>query len=167
MKLLFTLGLLSVFSFTVFAQDEIQEIPYVHFLALDKSPREAEIFAQDIARGAVDYTLAFIDTENSPTVRYVYKTTTNETLRIDYKYDLESSAENKRPRRVVVFQRISGNLMVITAIYNFLFNSNVSPESIMSVATVGSQVGHRNKIYYFSLQPDDYNPGYWVMTFVR
>lgn len=167
MKLLFTV--FCILGFTVYgsAQDEIEEIPYVRILALDKSPKEADQFNQQIAQGAVDYTLAFVDTENSPTIRYVYKTTKNETLRIDYKYIMESGGEKKRPKRVVTMQRISGNLQVITAIYNFLFNSNISSANITSAATIGASVGNGGALYHFTFQPDDYNPGYWVMTFVR
>ncbi len=163
------LMLLAVFCFRpAFAQDEvIEEIPYVRILALDKSVQAAERFNREVAARAVDFNLAFVDTENSPTIRYVYKTTNNESLRIDYKYALESGGEGRPAKRVVVFQRISGPIAVISEIYNFLFNSNISPKTITTVATVGARVGHDKSVYMFTFQPDDYDPGYWVMTFVR
>lgn len=167
MKIVFTTLLLFVFSIATAQDDDVKEIPYVHLLALDKSPKEADQFNREIGKGAVDYNLAFIDTENSPTIRYVYKTSANETLRLDYKYDIVSSEDGKRSKRVVIFQRISGNLQVIAAIYNHLFNSNISPATIMTVATTGSPVAHQGKIYHFTFQPDDYNPGYWVLSFIK
>lgn len=166
MRMLLIAVLLFSWSYS-FAQEEIEEIPYVRILALGKTTQEADQFNQQIAQGAVDYTLAFVDTENSPTIRYVYKTSNNETLRIDYKYAVESSEGKRKPQRVVVMQRLSGNLQVITAIYNFLFNANILPNNIMSAATIGAQVGHGGNLFHFTFQPDDYNPGYWVMTFIR
>jgi hypothetical protein len=170
MKLLLTL--LCVLSFPLaYAQDGqdevIEEIPYVRILALDKGTQAAEAFNREVSSRALDYNLIFVDTENSPLIRYVYKTSKNESLRIDYKYVLESQGAGKPARRTVTFQRISGSIQVLTEIYNFLFNASISPKTVNSAATVASRVGHAGKVYTFTFQPDDYEPGYWVMTFVR
>lgn len=137
-------------------------------LALDNSIAAGQKFNEEIAKAAVDYKLTFVDEESRPMIRYIYKTDNGETMRIDFKYSIEGDPERKIAKRpVIIFQRISAELVIITYIYNFIFNTNFSPDRVMAEATFGSELQYRGKKYQFILQPDDYNPGYWVMTFVR
>lgn len=152
------------------AQSPDETVVYLRprILALDNSIVAAQKFNEEISRAAVDYKLTFVDEESRPLIRYIYKTDNGETMRIDYKYILEGDAEKKIPKRaVVVFQRISAELIIITYVYNFIFNTNYSPDRVMAEATLGSELQYRGRKYQFTLQADDYNPGYWVMTFVR
>ena len=164
--------LLILRSFGALAQDgEVEEFLRPKILALDKSVMLAQRFNEEVAKVAYEYNLAFVDDEMKPTIRSVYKGGKNETLRIDYRYAVEESRTDstKRPtkKQVVVYQRISGELRVITDIYNFLFSAHLTPERIMDASTVGSTITHQGKQHQFIFQADDYEPGYWVMTFVR
>ncbi len=137
-------------------------------LALDNSIIAAKKFNEELASAAVDYKLSFVDEESRPLIRYIYKTDNGETMRMDFKYTIEGDTErNIAKRPVVIFQRISAELIIITYMYNYLFNTNYSPDRIMAEATVGADLVYRGKKYLFVLQPDDYNPGYWVMTMMR
>jgi hypothetical protein len=171
MRLLFTI-LLLISGFHGLAQDgETEEVLVPRMLALDKNIPAAQKFNEEIARLAFGYVLAFVDEEQKPTIRYVYKTEKNQTLRLDFRYAVEASRSDtsSRPVRkpVIVTQKISAEIQVIADIYNYLFNSNITPDRIMTVATTGRIIAYHGRRYQFILQSDDYEPGYWVMTFIR
>ena len=163
-------ALLLLFSYSASCQtDDNGEEPLVaRVLAMDTSVAIAQRFSEAMGSIANGYNLAFIDNERRYTVRYVYKNQKNETLRVDYHYTLESpDGDEKKPKRAVVtLQRISGELTVVTAIYNFIFGASLSPERIMMSSTQGSPVKFMGKNFQFTLLPDDYEAGYWVLTFM-
>lgn len=168
----FILGFLLVLSCSsrAMAQTESDdELLSPRILALDTSIQVAHRFNEMVAQVAAGYQLAFIDEENKPSIRFVYKTEKNATLRLDYKYSMYATDDNPAApkRKVVVYQRISGELQVITDIYNYLFNANLTPGGVMAAATQGSDISYHGHTYQFIFQPDDYDPGYWVMTFVK
>lgn len=170
MRKVFTL-LLTLVCFACKAQtDEFEDVLKPKILALDKGIMAAQRFNDEIAKILVDYKLAFIDEELKPTIRYVYKTEKNETLRMDFRYTLEADRTDtlkKTKKQVVVYQRISGELHAITDIYNFLFNAQLTPDRVMNASTIGSTINYQGSNHQFIFQADDYQPGYWVMTFVR
>ncbi|MBS1771216.1 MAG: hypothetical protein JST82_00045 [Bacteroidetes bacterium] len=155
------------------AQDDGYEPMQARVLALDTNLNIAKRFSEVIGGMVKGYNLAFVDNEKRYMVRYVFKNQKNETLRIDYNFVMESEgdgeADTKAAKKpVVTMQRISGELSAITVIYNFLFGANLSPERIMDVSTQGSRVKYNNnKECEFTLLADDYEPGYWVMSFHR
>lgn len=162
--------LLGCLSFNVIAQTEDEDALTVRALALDTNIAIAKRFSEAIGNSAPGYSLAFIDNETRFKVRYVYKNPKNESLRIDYYFRMEEYEDTmqKGKHPIVTMQRISGELGVITKIYNFLFASTLTPERVMASSTQGSPVKYSNgKTCDFSFLPDDYEPGYWVMTFTR
>jgi hypothetical protein len=171
MRVLITLLLLMVTGIAFSQENESNEVLIPKMLALNKSIPTAQKFNEEISRIAFGYVLAFVDEEAKPTIRYVYKTEKNQTLRMDFRYALEANSADSSKRAirkpVIVLQKISGELSLITEIYNYLFNTNISPDRIMSVSTTGSTIAYQGHRYRFILEGDDYNPGYWVMTFVR
>lgn len=150
------------------AQADDDEALTVRVLAMDTSVDIARRFCEKVAELAPGYLIAFIDNETRHMVRYVYKNDKNESLRLDYSFDMVTDEEGKKPKKAVVnFQRISAELSVMTKIYNFLFNANITPESILTNSTQGSPVMFMGKTFEYTLLPDDYDPGYWVLTFRR
>lgn len=164
-KFILSCILLLYTSFGCLAQTD-EDALSVRVLAMDTSVDIARRFCEKIAELAPGYNIAFIDNEKRYLVRYVYKNEKNESLRMDYGFDMVSNEEGKGPKRAVVdYQRISADLSIMTKIYNFLFSANVTPETIMSISTQGSPVNFMGKTFEYSLLPDDYDPGYWVLTF--
>jgi hypothetical protein len=161
--------LLLFFAFSATAQDEgIEEALSPRILALDAPILIAQKFNEQIATVAVGYNLAFIDDERKPTIRYVYKNEKNQTLRIDYRYIIKEDTAHKGQKKYIInLQRICADLPVITDIYNYLFRSNLSYDAIMTAASIGSPINYKGNNYQFTFQADDYDPGYWVMTFTR
>jgi hypothetical protein len=154
---------------TVQAQADGYEPLAIRVLAIDTSVVIAKRFCEKMVELAPGYKLAFIDNEKRHYVRYVYKNEKNETLRIDYAFDvIEQDAEQKGAKRAIVnYQTISGELQIVTNIYNFLFSSNLSADRIMTSSTTGSPMTFNGRNYEYTLMPDDYEPGYWVLTFRR
>ncbi|OSZ79556.1 hypothetical protein CAP35_15290 [Chitinophagaceae bacterium IBVUCB1] len=143
-----------------------EETLVVRVLALDTSVIIAKRFSEKIVEFAPGYKLAFVDNEKRHFVRYVYKNEKNETLRVDYGFYMTDGDEEGRGKRAVVnYQSISGELSVVTNIYNFLFSSSLTPERIMTSSTMGSPVSFAGKNFEYTLLPDDYEAGYWVLTF--
>jgi mRNA deadenylase 3'-5' endonuclease subunit Ccr4 len=136
-------------------------------LALDTTLSQANHFNDEIGKLADGYNLAFTDKSRPKTVMQVYKTGNNETLRLEYKYVTgeEGIADGGKP--VVNFQKITGDVTIITRIYNYLFNTNIAPDQMYAVSTVGSDISYLGKTHQLILEPDDYSPGYWAITFVR
>lgn len=159
---LLLLLLLPVLSFAQTDDDAMT----VRVLALDTSVNIARRFCEKLVELAPGYNLAFIDNEKRYQVRYVYKNEKNESLRLDYSFDMVTDEEGKGPKKAVVdYQRISAELTVMVKIYNFLFAANITPEALLSISTQGSPVNFMGKTYEYTLMPDDYDPGYWVLTF--
>jgi len=169
MKLLFTLFFALVASCAYAQTDDNPYALQPKMLALGKSIKTAERFNQELAKTLEGYTLAFVDDESRPTIRYVYKTVRNETLRMDFKYAMEKTdtAANSPRKPIIVYQKISADLRTITYIYNFIFDVNMTSDRVMASATSGTPVEYNGNTYQFIFQPDDYNPGYWEMTFVK
>jgi hypothetical protein len=112
--------------------------------------------------------LAFTDKSGVKSVMQVYKTGNNETLKIEYKYTTDGGdSDDMNGKPVINFQRIIGDVSVITKIYNYLFNTNADPSQIYAISTVGMEIVYHGQQHQLILEPDDYAPGYWTMTFVR
>lgn len=164
------LFLLLLNSFCVSAQTDEDAEPILSpkILALDTTISMGNHFDTEIGKVAAGYTLAFTDKSRPKSVMQVYKTENNETLRLEYTYTTDGGdVEDTNGKPVINLQKITGDVTVITAIYNYLFNANVDPSQIYAVSTVGSEITYAGQMHQLILQPDDYSPGYWTITFVR
>jgi hypothetical protein len=151
-------------------QEEGGDEPLVpRILALDTTINIARSFCEQVGNVPQGYRLAFVDNETRFAVRYVFKNDKNESLRIDYRFSLESIDTNtRRPKVPIVnFQRISGELSAITTIYNYIFGASLSPQRLISMGTQGSPITYKGRSYQYTFLPDDYEPGYWVLTFLH
>ena len=135
-------------------------------LAIDTSLSMANRFNDEIGKLAEGYSLAFTDKTKPRSVMQVYKTENNETLRLEYKYIAEDdNATGGKP--LVNFQRMTGDVALIVKIYNYLFNTSIAPDQVYAISTVGSDITYGGRTHQMILEPDDYSPGYWTMTFVK
>lgn len=168
MRLLLIALLLFAYS-TANCQEDGSEEPLVpRILAMDTTINIARSFCEQVGSVVQGYRLAFVDNETRFAVRYVYKNDKNESLRIDYRFNLESiDSTEKRKIPIVNFQRISGELNAMTTVYNYIFGSVLSPQRLMMTSTQGSPILYKGRSYQYTFLPDDYEPGYWVLTFLH
>ncbi len=116
MKKLITVLMLLVVPAISFAQADEDDEPYMRprILALDTSLSVANRFNEEIGKLADGYTFTFTDKSVPKTIRQVYKTENNETLRLEYKYGInEGDGEDTNGKPVVTFQRINGEAGLI------------------------------------------------------
>ncbi|RYE23259.1 MAG: hypothetical protein EOP51_11115 [Sphingobacteriales bacterium] len=162
---------LLVFSFfSGFAQADEDAEPMLspRILALDTTLSIANRFGEEISNVATGYQYAFADNSQPRTVKKVYKTDNNETLKIEYKYTTEANEETGNAGKpVVIFQRISGEAGLMAKIYTFLFKTPVTADQLAAYSTQGIDIVYMGQTHQFIFQPDDYAPGYWEMTFVK
>jgi hypothetical protein len=170
MKLPFTclLVLLSFFCCAQTTDEDAEPMLTPKILALDTTLSVANRFNDEISKVAAGYQFAFADNGTAKTVKKIYKTDNNETLKLEYKYTTEmADSSDNSGKPVVIFQRISGEAELMAKIYGFLFNVEITGAQLMAYSTTGVDIGYMGKIHQFIFQPDDYAPGYWEMSFVR
>lgn len=170
MKHLIALCLLLVCTKPCFAQNDEDAEPLMHpqILALDTSLSVANRFNEEISKLAAGYTFVFTDKSFPKTVRQVYKTENNETLRLEYKYGInEGDSEEGNGKPVVTYQRISGEAGLIIKIYNYLFGTSFEANQITVLSTPGMEISYHGDVHQFVLEAEEYTPGYWAMSFVR
>ncbi|WP_276132247.1 hypothetical protein [Polluticoccus soli] len=167
---LILLFLLMINSICAFSQTDEDEEPVLSpkILALDTTLSVANKFNDEISKVAAGYTQAFTDRSRPKTIVQVYKTDENETLKIEYKFTTDGGdSEDSQGKPLVNFQKITGDVTVISKIYNYLFNATVEPAQISAVSTVGTEISYKGQMHQLILEPDDYSPGYWSLIFVR
>jgi hypothetical protein len=156
--------LLLLLVFSLGARGQAGEESYgPRVLAVDSSLSFAEWYSSTAATLAPGYTLTLADKSTPNVIRHVFKNEANETLRFEYKYKLERRGTKVIPW--VSSQKITGDGPVIAAIYNSLFDTNLSPDRLGTIGAEGMEVVYKNEIRRMVLEPDDYAPGYWTLAF--
>jgi hypothetical protein len=153
-----------------FAQNDEDAEPLMQpkILALDTSLSVANRFNEEIGKVAEGYSFVFTDKSFPKTIRQVYKTENNETLRLEYKYGInEGDSEDNNGKPVVTYQRITGEAGLVIKIYNYLFGTNYEATQITVLSTPGMEISYHGEVHQFVLEADEYTPGYWAMSFVR
>lgn len=167
---LILLLLLMMNSIYAFSQTDEDQEPLLSpkVLALDTTLSVANKFNDEISKVANGYTHAFTDRSRPKTVMQVYKTDENETLKIEYKFTTDGGdSEDSQGKPLVNFQKITGDVAVISKIYNYLFNTTIEPAQISAVSTIGTEIVYKGQVHQLILEADDYSPGYWSLIFVR
>lgn len=137
-------------------------------LALDTTISMANRFNDEIAKVAAGYAHAFTDRSRPKTIMQVYKTGENETLKIEYKFTTDGGDSDETDAKPIInFHRITGDVSVIAKIYNYLFGTSIDPAQISAVSTIGTEIMYHGQMHQLILEPDDYSPGYWALTFIR
>lgn len=164
------LFLLMMNSICAFSQTDEDEEPLLSpkVLALDTTLSVANRFNDEISKVATGYTHVFTDRSRPKTIVQVYKTGENETLKIEYKFTTDGGdSEDTQGKPQVNFQKITGDVVMISKIYNYLFDTKVEPAQMSAVSTVGTEISYKGQVHQLILEPDDYSPGYWSLIFVR
>lgn len=141
-----------------YAQDDY---PYqLKICPTDTTVNVAKMMIRDITQyTAKDYQLIFVDSQRANTYEYMYRSPKDEMLRITYKY--------KDQGRVVSYMHIWGELNVMTGVYNYIFQTEITPQDVPYNTSVGSSLEYGGKNHLFIFGADDRSPGYWEITFVN
>ena len=162
--------LLLVNSFCVTAQTDEDAEPLLSpkILALDTTISVANRFNEEISKMIPGYKHAFTDRSGHKTIKQIFKTENNETLKLQYNYTTDGGdSDDTNGKPLVNFQQITADVAVITMIYNYLFGKELTAGQLSGVGTTGTEIIYHGAIHQLVLEPDDYAPGYWSLTFVR
>ena len=64
-------------------------------------------------------------------------------------------------------QNIYAELGSMTKIYNYIFNTNHTPDKVMAVSRYEKAISYHGQAYNSILLADDYKPGFWILRFYR
>jgi hypothetical protein len=166
----FLVLLLLLNSFCVMAQTDEDAEPLLSpkILALDTTISVANRFNEEVAKVVAGYKHAFTDRSGHKTIKQVFKTDNNETLKLQYNYTTDGGdSDDTNGKPLVNFQQITGDVSVITLIYNYLFGTELTASQLSGVSTGGTEIIYHGATHQIILEPDDYAPGYWSLTFIR
>jgi len=138
-------------------------------LPLDTTITGAVAFNHEILSCAPGYTFQFVDKHGSNELKYLYEHTNHETLKIEYAYRQKQSQDDTtgKPKPLIFSQRIIADNGTIALIYNCVFGEAVKTDQLEVYSGIGLHFVYREKDYHYTLIPDDYKPGYWVLTFTE
>ena len=116
---------------TSFAQSD-EQLPAARILALDTTAAVANAFNYEVMKQAGGFNLAFVDTSAPRTVVCLYKTSSNESMKIEYKYTYKESDQDQNlpPRQQVNYQRITATDATMARIFSFIFNAKVHEQIV-------------------------------------
>lgn len=121
----------------------------------------------DVKAELEDYQLVFVDSQRRGKISYVYKSSSYETLKIMYKH-IEVATDDTTPvRRIVTYVHIKGDLPVMTRIYNYIFKTAIRQDEAVAYSANGTTITYKGKDQQFVFMPDDNQPGYWEIIFIR
>jgi hypothetical protein len=136
-------------------------------LPLDTLINGAQVFNNELLNCTPGFSFQFVDRNSSNELKYLYEHTNHETLKIEYTYRNRTSDSSDKPRPLIFSQRIVAEKSVITQIYNCVFGESIKADQLEAFAGFGLGFVYREKDYHYSLTPDDYKPGYWVLMFTE
>lgn len=137
-------------------------------VALDTTITGAAAFNLEILKCVPGYELKFLDKQNHNELRYLYEHSNHETLKLEYTYrQREADSSGSKPKPYIFMQRIIAEANSIAAIYHCIFGEPV--QAVQLEAFSGHDLGFtfRDREYHYSLLPDDYKPGYWVLLITQ
>lgn len=155
---------------TAKGQSDNDFLPQVKLLAIDSTEHAAVRFCKEVMQAVPGYSQAFIDREDIFMSKYVYENGSYETLKFAFQFTINEVVmpdSTKGKKRVVKLQRITAELSAMANIYNYLFNTNHSPDKIMAISRYDKDIAYNGTAYICSIIADDYKPGYWVLTIYR
>lgn len=153
------------------AQSEDDFLPELQTMVIDSNERAVQAFCKDIL-GYVPpgYNPAFVDREDPMVSKYYYDNRDHESLKMVYQFgvqDMMLADSTFKKARVVKLIRITGELNVITGIYNYIFNTTHTPDNIMAISRYDKAVAFNGMPINSTLVSDNYKYGYWTLSFYK
>lgn len=169
MKYLFSIFLLFT-CLRVCAQTEDDFLPQVAILAMDSTENVAQEFCKKVISNVPEFKLALVDRENIMYSYYMYDNSKFESIKFEFQFSidevLQPDSSSLKVRRVIV-QNIYAELGSMTKIYNYIFNTNHTPDKVMAVSRYEKAISYHGQAYNSILLADDYKPGFWILRFYR
>jgi hypothetical protein len=134
--------------------------PNPKFLVMDTSFSLAPLFNAEVLRYAPGYYLLGSEKLPGQIVSYTFIDGREGTIRLDYKCSMDGG------KQIIVYQAIIADLDVIIPIFNGLFRTKYA-SSIDNASQIGGSCMYKQRTYMYSLQADDYKPGYWALSFIK
>ncbi len=137
-------------------------------IGLDTTLSGAAAFNETLIRDCIPgYKIKFVDNphDGGTEIKYLYEHANTSILKIDYTYRFSGKDSTGKARPSIFSQRITADMESITLIYNYLFGANAKPDELDAYRGDSFDVVYQDRDYHYSLIPDDYRPGYWILTF--
>jgi len=157
MRVLF-LFLLSFSASSLLAQNTSILSPSV--LVIDTTLNAMPAFNSEVMKNTQGFRLVGSEREAGNNIVYTYSNGRDGTIHISYRYVRENGKD------IIVYQSVSADLDVITAIYNGLFHTSIAP-NIDQASAIGGPIEYRHNSYQCMMQAYDYRPGYWELSFIK
>ncbi|MEZ5018451.1 MAG: hypothetical protein R2800_15430 [Flavipsychrobacter sp.] len=122
---------------------------------------------KDIIAEQKDYQLIFVDSQRRGRISYVYKSASYETLKIMYKHREIAQDDTTPVRRIVTYAHIKGDRPVMTSIYNYIFKTSIRQDEAIAYSANGTTITYKGKDQQFVFMPDENQPGYWEIIFIK
>ena len=136
-------------------------------LPLDTTITGAIAFNNELLSCAPGYSFKFVDKESPNELKYLYEHPNHEPLKIQYSYNKKGDDGDAKHKPLIFAQKIIADNGTIALIYNCMFGENIKAEQLEAFSGMGRGFVFRERDYHYSLMPDDYKPGYWVLTFTE
>lgn len=138
-------------------------------LGLDTTISGAAAFNEQLLKCAPGYTFKFLDKSQGgiSEMKYLYEHANQEILKVEYAYRSKVIDSTNKPKPIVFSQRIIADNPSITSIFNCMFGESIQSGQLEAYSGQSFGFVYQNKGYHYSLMPDDYRPGYWILTFTE
>ena len=137
-------------------------------LGIDTTLSGAAAFNEKLIRDCIPgYVVKYVDNSRdvSTEVKYLYEHSSSAILKIDYTYRFKEIDSSGRPKPVMFSQRITADKNTIALIYNYVFGANAKADELDLYRGDTFDFVYQDRDYHYSFIPDDYRPGYWILTF--
>lgn len=158
--------LVVLFSLQLKAQTD-DGIRTAKMLPLDTTISGAKSFNDQLLTCASGYTFKFVDKESPNELKYLYEHSSHETLKIEYTYRQRATDSSGKLKPIIFTQKIIADNTTMALIYNCMFSESINGDQLEAFSGVSRGFVFRDKDYHYSLLPDDYKPGYWVLMFTE
>jgi hypothetical protein len=138
-------------------------------LGLDTTISGATAFNDELLKCAPGYTFKFLDKNPGgiSEMKYLYEHSNHEILKVEYTYRNKVVDSSGKAKPIVFSQRIIADNQSITTIYNCMFGESLQAGQLEAYSGTNFGFLYQDRGYHYSLMPDDYRPGYWILTFTE
>jgi|GEM_PF-6867801 len=154
----------------VSAQTEDEFLPEVRVLVMDSTEKAVQSFCKEIMALVQGYKPAFVDREDILVSKYYYDNNDFESVKLEFQFGIDEvqmpDSTFKKSRRVKLM-RITAELTAMTSIYNYIYNTNYTPDKIMAISRYDKAISYNGQPYNSTIVSDDYKAGYWILSFFR
>lgn len=138
-------------------------------LGLDTTISGAVAFNEQLLKCSPGYTFKFLDKTQGgiSEMKYLYEHSNTEILKVEYTYRNKVIDSTNKSKPIVFAQRIIADDRSIANIFNCMFGENLQAAQLEAYSGQSFAFVYHDKDYHYSLMPDEYRAGYWVLAFTE